>query len=215
MSGALWRQSSRPGVNHGTGAEQIARAAYAQILKNLAAQCAIVEDEWAPRDQDWATIVGIPYKRTLIKPVDPKSMYLGAQPSLVAGENSRFDKWPAITVRVDQRSPSEVREQPDQYDSYDLQLVIEVLATVGPYQQDPLDNREISDAIDRQYQRLSDAVIACIDVDRSLGNNVLPIKLPPREIPSLPWVRPISQGAGGFAVFQGMELTYTITSLVF
>lgn len=217
MSGSLWRSSSRPGVNRGTGAEQIARAALGQIVDNLVEQCKLVEEDWIPRDQDWAKIIKIPYKRTVIKPVELRSMYLGAQPSLVASEDARFDKWPAITVRVDERRPSAVEEQPDQYNSMDLQLIVEVLAAVGPHDQDPIDNREISDAIDRQYQRLADAVVACIDLDTTLGNNIFPLKLPPTMTPSLPWIRKVNvDGAGGqFAVFQGMEIVWTVTAMMF
>ena len=194
-----------------TGGEQIARAAALQIAQNLDEQCSLQEIIWNNRDQDWAAAIGIAYQPTRIIRPQKSSIYLGAQPSLVAGENARFDKWPAVTCRCGARSPS--ADQADQWDNLDLELVIEVLAQAGPFAVDPLDDRSTSDAIDRQYQRLSDAVVACIDLDRSLGTGIPPISLPPRMIPSLPFVKREKAGAGRWLLYQGMELSWTVTGL--
>jgi hypothetical protein len=109
------------------------------------------------------------------------------------------------------RSPS--GEQADQFDILDLELVVEVLAQAGPFSVDPLDDRASSDAVDRQYQRLSDAVVACIDADRSLGSNTWAISLPPRMVASLPFVKREKSGAGKWLIYQAMELTWTATYL--
>lgn len=214
LSGSAWRAQSLPTpLNLGTGAEQIARAAYAQILTNLDAQCDQLENVWASRDQDWAEITNTAYQRTRI--TRPTNYFLGAQPSLVAGAGARFDKWPAVTVRCDTRKPSEDREQPDQFDVYDISLIVEVLTAAGPFRVDPVDDRTISDAIDRQYQRLSDAVVASIDVDRTLGGNILPIKRPSSMVPSLPFTKKADKGAGQWTIYQAMEITWICTSMSF
>lgn len=205
---------SRPAAGYGSGAEQVARAAALQIAQNLEDQCHLQEVIWNDRDQDWAAAMEIAYVPTRITRVAKSSIYLGAQPSLVAGIESRFDKWPAVTVRCATRTPSNVLEQADQYDSLDLSLTVEVLAMAGPFVADPLDDHSSSDAIDRQYQRLSDAVIACINLDRGLGGNILPLKLPPIGLPSLPFVRKEDAGSGRWLVFQGIELTWIATSLL-
>lgn len=211
MSASEWRLGlDSPTIDIGTGAEQIARAAMLQIVQNLEAQCEVQEGLWAQRDRDWARAMGIPFAPTRITRVESDSFFLGAQPSLVAGENSRFDRWPAITVRVANRTPMPDIAQADQYDKMYLQLVVEVLARAGPFQQDPLDDRGTSDQIDRQYQRLADAVLACINLDRSLNASVLPIQRPPAITPSLPWVRKEDKGAGSFLLFQAAELAWII-----
>lgn len=212
MSGSAWRAQSLPTpLNLGTGAEQIARAAYAQILTNLDAQCDQLENVWASRDEDWAEITNTAYQRTRI--TRPSNYYLGAQPSLVAGAGARFDKWPAVTVRCGDRKPSEDRAQSDHFDQYDIQLIVEALAVAGPFRVDPIDDRASSDAIDRQYQRLSDAIIGCVDIDRSFSGNVLPLQRPPAITPSLPFVKKADKGSGQWFVYQGAELLWICTSL--
>lgn len=206
MSASEWRSISRPVAAYGSSGEQIARAALLQIMQNLDEQCALVENLWDSRDQDWAAAMDIPYKQTIIARPQKDSFYLGAQPSLVAGQNARFDKWPAITVRCGTRTPSS--SQIDQADQWDRELIIEVLATAGPFARDPLDDRSTSDQVDRQYQRLSDAVVACIDQDRTLGGNTPPIQNPPEMTPSLPYIIRTKQGAGQYMVNQAMEIRY-------
>jgi hypothetical protein len=215
MSATEWRAFSRPAVNYGSSAEQVARAAAQQINVNLESQCDLQETQWAARDEDWAMLMSIPYKPTRIARVDRQSIYLGAQPSLVAGESARFDKWPAITVRAGTRKATDDREQPDQYDVMDVELIVEVLTYAGPFRQDPLDDRSTSDAVDRQYQRLSDAVVGCVDQDRSLGYNFLSIKRPPTMTPSLPFVKKQTSGTGAFLVYQGMEILYIVQSSLY
>lgn len=215
MSGADWRAGSLLGplTNTGTGAEQIARAALKQIMDKLDDACEAVENLWYSRDQDWSNVVGTAFVPTKINKPQPSSFYLGAQPSLIVGEPARFDKWPAITVRCGNRKASEDLAQLDQADVWDIELIVEVLTIAGPFLQDPLDDRGTSDAIDRQYQRLSDAVVACIDADRSLGANVLPLQRPATITPSLPFVMKTNKGAGNYLLHQGAELVWIATAM--
>jgi hypothetical protein len=207
-----WNVIDRPAINFGSGGEQLARATIQQISANLEAQCQLQETIWAQRDQDWATSMGLAYAPTRITRVQPGSFYTGMQPSLV---ESRFDLWPAITVRSGNRTPSDDREQFDQYDTIDVEIIIEVLTFAGPFQNDPVTDRNTSDAVDRQYQRLSDAVIGCIATDKTLAGHVLPIKRPPRMTPSAPFVLKADNGSGAFLVYQGMELRYIVTQLLY
>lgn len=201
-----------PVIDIGTGAEQIARSAALQIATNLDAQCSVQEGLWNQRDLDWAMAMGIQYFPTEITRVPKQRVFTGRKPSLV---ESRFDLWPAIAVYTDLRRPSMNNEQPDQYDSMDIKLVIEVLAMVGPLAEDPFQGRDAEDAIDRQYQRLSDAVEACVAIDKSLGGTILPIKLPPTMTPSLPFLRKLDKGAGADCIFQGMEIVYFVTKMLY
>lgn len=214
MSGSEWRAASLPApLNIGTGAEQIARAALGQIMANIKSQVAQLEVIWASRDQDWAVIMKIPYKPTQI--TLPKNYYLGAQPSLVAGIGERPDLWPAITCRAGVRKATDDRGQEDQYDSYDVELIIEVLTLAGPFNADPVESHTLSDAVDRQYQRLSDAVVASIDKDRTLSGNILPFQRPPTITPSLPFVKKANKGSGAWYVYQGAEMVWSVTALAY
>lgn len=214
MTASEWRSASLPSpLNIGTGAEQIARAALTQIMGNLDAVCDQLEVVWKTRDQDWSTIMKIPYRPTMI--TRPQNYYLGAQPSLLLGDGARYDKWPAITVRCGQRKPTDDRGQSDHYDSYDVELIVEVMTLAGPYNVDPVEDRNSSDAIDRQYQRLSDAVVACLDLDRSLAGNIMPLQRPAVITPSLPWVKKQKDGRGLWFVYQAAELVWTCTSLAY
>lgn len=205
-----WAVIDRPVIDVGTGAEMIARAAAAQIDANLERQCEYQELLWKQRDADWATTMRKPSGTTRITRVPTSSIYTGARPSLV---ESRFDLWPAITVRCGNRNPSDDREQPDQYDSLDLELIVEVLAMAGPFL-GVVKDRDPDDEIDRQYQRLSDAVQGCISLDKTLNQNILPIKRPPKMTPSLPFAHKLEQGGGEELLFQGMELLYIVTKLL-
>lgn len=214
MSASEWRSTSQPPLEYGTGAEQISRAALLQIQGNITAQCALIDNLWLSRDQDFAAARGYPFQPTKTIVPAKTSLYLGAQPSLVSGDNANFDRWPAITVRCGSKDPT--NDQPDQYDEYRVELVVEVLAKAGPFQQNPLEDRATSDAADRQYQRLSDAVVGCINADRSLGGNVHSIQNAPQMTPSIPWVRTANRDAtssGGWLVFQAQELVWTVTRL--
>ena len=201
-------------VARGARGEQAARACAAQIIQNLAEQCSLIDDDCAQQDREWADLIRQPFRRTRTNvPTIPASIYLGAQPSLVQGASARFDKWPAITVRCGPLRASSDPEQPDHFDSLDADLIVECLAVAGPFDLDPVEDRVASDEIDRQYQRLSDAVIACVDLDRSLGGNVLTIKRPPTMTPSLPEIMRESKGAGRWLLYQGMELSWGVTLL--
>lgn len=190
----------------------MARAAAAQIILNLAEQCTLIDDACVPRDQDWAQIVKRPYRRTRINvPKIPDSIYLGAQPSLVEGTNESYDRWPAITVRCNEMKASQDLEQPDQYESFDANLIVEVLATAGLFERNPSEDREMSDQIDAQYQRLSDAVLACLELDTNLSGTIHPFKRPPTMTPSLPFVKKQTSGAGQWSIYQGMQLEWGVT----
>jgi hypothetical protein len=206
---AQWRSTSQPTLDYGNGGEQVARAMMVQVVQNLAAQCVLVDNLWSSRDQDFAAVMEIPYRRTVTTVPARTSVYLGAQPSLVVGAGARFDKWPAITVRADVRSPDGAF-QADQWDANNVEVVVEVLAAAGPFKVDPVEDRTLSDAIDRQYQRLCEAVVGCVNVDRSLGGSCLPIQSPPRMVPSLPFVKKLESGAGAWSIYQGAELSWTI-----
>jgi hypothetical protein len=212
VSASQWRKLSQPALDYGTGAEQIARAAYVQILQNIASAAASIDNLWTSRDQDFATLTGTPYRRTTINLPDPESFYLGAQPSLVVGPGARFDKWPAITIRADMREPDQASAQPDQWDTMLITLVVEALAAAGPFNVEPVEDRSLSDEIDRQYQRLAEAVVFCVNKDRSLGGNCLPISLPPRITPSSPFVKRLKDGAGPWTLYQGAELVWIVST---
>ena len=212
--GNPWRVSSRPQIARGTRSELVAKAAAAQIIENLAAQCALIDDDCVPRDQDWAQIVRRPYRRIKINvPVIPDGIFLGAQPSLVEGTDERFDRWPAITVRCNDLKPTQDLGQPDHYESFDASLIIEVLATAGLFRQNPADDRALSDEIDMQYQRLSDAVLSCIEIDKTLSGTIPYLQRPPIMTPSLPFTKRQSKGAGMWSLYQGMQLEWTVTLL--
>ena len=205
-----WRSASQPALDYGTGGEQIARAAFLLIAANIQEKSALVDNLWVSRDHDFATMSKLPYRRTITNVPKLTSIYLGAQPSLVLGPGARFDKWPAITVRSDLRKPDV--DQPDHFDTMIIMLIVEVLAAAGPFKVDPVDDRSTSDEIDRQYQRLTDATIACVNQDRSLGGNALPISLPPIVTPSLPQVKKLNSGAGPYCLYQGAELLWDVST---
>lgn len=207
--GSAWRAVDRPAPSYDSSSEFVQRAAALQIINQLSAQISIQEDLWANRDADWAQATNRPLVGTTIKPVDPRSVYVGHRLSL---QDAPQDTFPAITVRCMNTVASDDREQPDQYDANDLQLIIEVWVSTGPYS-DPVKNQADSEEIDRQLHRLSDAVRGCISADRSLGGVTVGIKRPPRAVGTLPFARKAdSSNTGPKFLVQAMELTYTITS---
>lgn len=206
-----WTTLDAPILSLADDGEMVARAVAVQIAANLPTQCSAQDQLWAQRDQDFATAMNIPYRRTIVQFPPSKRIYLGARPSLV---ESPGELWPAVTVRADKRVPSSDAEQADQYDSWDVTFIIEALACAGPFP-DVVQDRDPSDEIDRQFQRLAGAVHACIMYDRTLGGTTFPIKRPPQMLPSLPRARKSDKGAGQNLLFQGMQLTYVATRLSF
>ena len=207
-----WRTVDRPAIGWDDSSELIQRAAALQIIDNLPAQITIQQTLWEARDQDWATDTNRPMASTTIKSVNPRSVYLGHRLDLQVAPN---DTLPAITVRCLDSAPSEDRVQPDQYDSLELVLIVEVWVSSGPFD-DPVANQSDQDQIDRQLHRLTAAVRGCINADRSLGSTTMGIQRPPRSRSSLPFVRKSdATNVGKKFLVQATELTYSVTSLVF
>lgn len=203
-----WRSMSRPAIGYDDSSELVQRAAALQIIAELPDQISLQQTLWVDRDLDWANATSRPLTNMIIKPVDPRSVYTGHRLSLQDAPQNTF---PAITVRCFNSSPTQ--DQPDQYDSQDLTLIVEVWVSTGPYD-DPVANQADSDEIDRQLHRLTSAVRGCINADRSIGNTTMGIQRPPTVIPSLPFVRKVDQtNTGQKYLVQAVELTYHTTSL--
>lgn len=199
----------RPVLGHGDRCEEIQRAAAAQIIRELPAQIARQQAEWDQRDKDFAKLLEKQFHRVVIQPVPAKRVFTGMKPSLV---ESRWDLWPALAVYAGESDPSADREQPDQYSSYDVKLVIEVMARIGPFPVDSKD-RDYEDEIDRVHHRLASAVQSSISADETLGGVCSYIKRPPKTTSGLPFARRETEGTGGELIFQGRQLTYTMTTL--
>lgn len=201
---------SRPAIGYDDSSELIQRAVALQIVAELPAQIELQQIQWVDRDLDWAKATGRPLTNMTIKTVNPKSVYTGHRLSLQDAPQNTF---PAIACRCFNSVPSADREQPDQYDSQDLALIIEVWVSTGPYD-DPVSNQADSDEIDRQLHRTTSAVRGCIVANRSIGNTSMGVARPPRVTPSLPFVRNATEkNVGPKFLIQAVELAYTITSL--
>lgn len=201
----------RPAIGLDDSTELVQRAAAIQIIRQLPIQIPLQEALWANRDADWALATGRPLTSTTITPVNPKSVYTGHRLDLQVAPQDTF---PAITSRCFDSVPAPDAEQPDQYDQAELTLVIEVWVSCGPFI-DPVADHDDQDQIDRQLHRLSAAVRASIDFDRSLGSVVMPIRLPARTRASLPFVtKATERNIDRSFLVQAMELTYTASALV-
>jgi hypothetical protein len=200
-------------VQPGIGAEEemVQRAALLQIKTHLPEEVSWQEDLWAQRDEAFAKAMGWGFTPVQIEQPAPGNFYAGARPSLV---EAPIEFWPSITVRAN--SSSSASRQLDQMDISDVPLFIEILCKAGPVPQDKIHAKEgveTDGMVDAQVQRLTAAVIGCIDRDKTLGGVVPVIARPARIKPSAPFTRPgaSGQGTGDYYVFQGKQLEYVTT----
>ena len=200
------------GLGLGIEAEQIQRAAKAQIMNHIKSITEQLQNIWDKRDEEFAHLTNIQFKKINIPLVDSKNFYTGTKHISVL--KAPLQQWPSVIVYSSDAKPYLVQE--DQWDTYSIPLCIEVLCYGGPIKNESeLHARPgwiIEQELDSKVQRLSDVVHLCIRKDPSLGGVIGEIEKPPNAITSLPWSRKEqgTTGVGNFYIFQGKQLEYIV-----
>jgi hypothetical protein len=185
-----------------------------QIESNLEAECERQEAFWRNRILDLRRLSpDSRFSVPQIQRVDSKNLYMGARPSLL---QAPIEFWPSVTVRCGDLRPARDGAQPDQYDTFDCDLYVEVMTYAGPVDRDHLHLQEGINSegdVNMQVHLLSSAVQMCIRKDPTFGGAIMPIQNPPIIVPSFPTALPGNdqERVGDYYHYQGRQLTYVVT----
>jgi hypothetical protein len=198
-------------VGQGIEAEQVQRAAKAQLIKYLPSITKQLQYSWDQRDKEYYEITGFEFNRILIPQVEKNNFFTGIKPSLM---EASLDRWPNITTTCHDFKPASF--QPDQFDVVEATLFIDILCKSEPIKQENLHDEEgikLEEELDSKLQRLSDAVHMSIKKNASLGGVLTgEISNPPVAKTSEPFVR---NEPSPVCILQGRLLEYKVQKTSF
>jgi hypothetical protein len=170
------------------GSERVAREAVIVLLETLNDTIPDLDSEWAPLDEELATLRGVDYVPIELEPLETENFYLGHRPSLIEAD---VDKYPNVSVMADRVGASSGNDV-DQATDYDISLWVEVMVK-------SLDSEE---EVNARVQRLADAANRCMMSNRTLRGVV-------SEISDV-FVRKEKTAYGKKWFWQGARLQYTV-----
>ena len=171
----------------------------------------VVEAEWGPYDEEYASVVHKLYNPTTLERIEDGRFYLGHVPSLIEAPINAF---PNVAVMGYQAQGS-VPEAMDLYYGVAVSIYIEIMCKSGPY---PDINVAISDAgeetVNRRTTRTTDAVVSVISRNPTLNGLVQPIQTPPSITIFDVFKRHENRDRGPLFFWQGARLEYRVTRVM-
>lgn len=150
-----------------TGLETLQRATLQILYNNLNSELITTEALWAPKDIAWAASMNQIYKEVTLEPIQNENFYSGHKPSLI---NKGPDYFPAVTVLA-YNSAQGGDTAYDQAWGLQDRIAIETLVKAGFYPDDDISGVG-EDIVNGRIQRTTDAIIAVMAHNRTLGGLV-------------------------------------------
>lgn len=198
-------------IDNSTGLERLGREVVMILHANLNDELDVVEAEWGPFDEEYASVVHKMYNPTNLEKIEDGRFYLGHVPSLI---EAPIDAFPNVSVMGYQAQNSPV-DSIDLYYGVAVNIFIEIMCKSGPY---PDINVAISDAgeetVNRRTSRTTDAVVSVINKNPTLNGLVAPIQTPPNITIFDVFKRHQNRDRGPLFYWQGSRLEYRVTRLM-
>lgn len=172
---------------------------------------AVIQDEWAPRDELRALSRGVDYVPITIEPVDNSNYAAGSVPSLITDPEALED-FPNIALVPEDISPDPEDSRQDNLNVYQNGLSIHSLCKAEPDGNIPGGGVEASTELAfRRAVRTAQAVDRVIRADPKLSRVVQAVSNPQRVRVSEPFsFTPGSTGVGAEWWWQAAGLQYAI-----
>lgn len=157
-------------VDETTGLETLQRAVLQILHDNLNSELITTEAVWAPKDIAWAASMNQIYKEVELEPIQDRNFFSGHQPSLI---KRGPDSFPAVTVLA-YNSAQGGDTAYDQAWGLQERVAVETLVKAGFYPEDDISGIG-EDIVNGRIQRTTDAIIAVLAHNRTLGGLVAAI----------------------------------------
>lgn len=173
------------------GLEPAQMQATLQIVANLPTELQRQADAWKVPDRTFADALKIPYRPTVLETPPQGSYFPGCRLGVI---NMPWDRFPMVSVMSDTGTPTAESPRIDQGGSaYSVSLWIESIVRSDEFYADNADERVLEEGhVDRRAKRMLEALVQCIDLDRTLGGNV-PELAAPRVAQTDPFLLPSSE----------------------
>lgn len=168
------------------GLELVQMKATLQVAEHLPGELARQAQAWSDIDRAFAEKMGRTYRSTHLESPDRSSIYPGARGGILA---MPWDSFPAVMVMADDGTVSPEGPRFDQgTTAYNIALYIEAIVRSDEFFKDDAAERLLEEGnVDRRAKRTLEALVQCIEIDRSLGG-VAPGMSDPHVIQTDPFV---------------------------
>lgn len=150
-----------------TGLETLQRAVLKVLHDNLNSELITTEALWQSRDIQWATDMNQVYKEVTLEPIEDANFYSGHKPSLIS---KGPDYFPAVTVLAYNSAQGGDTGFDQAWGLREL-VAVETLVKAGFYPDDDISGVG-EDIVNGRIQRTTDAIIAVVAHNRTLGGLV-------------------------------------------
>jgi hypothetical protein len=150
----------------GTGLEFVQNELYARMIEMLPAQIDRQQETWDEYDKQFSLRIRQPFSRTKIE--KPVSYYPGARLGVL---KMPWDSFPAVAVMADRAEPTVEDASFDQSTRvFAPSLYVEGVIRSDTYQVEDAKERVFQEGVaDRRSKRTIEAIVACVDLDPTLG----------------------------------------------
>lgn len=181
----------RSGGQTSIGLEPAQMKATMQVIERLPLELARQADAWKVPDRTFADALKIPFRPTVLELPPQGSYFPGCRLGII---DMPWDKFPAVSVMADTGTPTAESPRFDQGGSaYSVSLWIEAIVRSDEYYKDDPGERVLEEGnVDRRAKRTLEAIVQCIDADRSLGGTV-PGLAAPRVAQTDPFLLPSAE----------------------
>jgi hypothetical protein len=153
------------------GMEEAQTSAVVQIAANIDACLTRQAQAWDAVDQKLSQTLGVRYRRTILERPPKGCIYPGVRNGILDMPWDRFPALCAMCDRATARPPDN-----DALRAHSVTLYVEGIIRSDAFNYEDRNERIFHEgAVDRRAKRYINAIIECIDLDRSLGGAVLPL----------------------------------------
>lgn len=159
------------------GLEMVQTRMAVQIFQQIGAALERQAQAWNPIDKSVAHALGQPFRECKLEPPPRGSIYPGSRLGVIG---LSYDRFPAVAVMSDAATLSGEELRFDQSThAYLPQVYVEAVVRSDEFQDGDAEARFVQEGIlDRRAKRYIEALAHCINVDPSLGGQVLPLPAP-------------------------------------